>query len=202
MKAPSTRRPRSTSDNVKERILSTASALFYAEGCRAVGIDRVLAESGAAKASLYAHFESKDALVAAFLERRALEWRTLVQQKIEASGLDARGRILLAFDLLSDWIKSDGFRGCPFQNLSSEHADNAHPALEIARAHRAWIHRFYHDLVVETGLKPVDELAHSLVVLQDGAASAGLLDGDRDSGGRARWAVEALLDAAAERAAH
>ena len=49
---------------VRDRLLDAADRLFYREGVGAVGIDRVLAEAGAAKASLYQHFGCKDLLVA------------------------------------------------------------------------------------------------------------------------------------------
>ena len=62
------RRPRQDSP-VREKILNVASELFYRNGIRAVGVDTVVAESGAAKTSLYRWFPTKDDLVAAFLER-------------------------------------------------------------------------------------------------------------------------------------
>ena len=55
---------------VRDRLLNAADRLFYQEGVRAVGIDRVLSEADAAKASLYQHFGSKDQLVASYLERK------------------------------------------------------------------------------------------------------------------------------------
>ena len=55
---------------VRDRLLDAADRLFYQEGVRAVGIDRVLSEADAAKASLYQHFGSKDQLVASCLERK------------------------------------------------------------------------------------------------------------------------------------
>src|SRR5258708_3953084 len=45
---------------VRERLLAAADELFYREGINSVGIDRVLAEAGVAKASLYATFGSKE----------------------------------------------------------------------------------------------------------------------------------------------
>ena len=61
----------STGPGVADRLLSTASALFYREGIHAVGIQRVIEEAGVAKASLYAHYKSKDDLVAAYLRQRS-----------------------------------------------------------------------------------------------------------------------------------
>ncbi len=55
--------------DVRERILGTASQLFYQEGTRAVGVDLIVARSGVAKTSLYRHFPTKDDLIEAFLRR-------------------------------------------------------------------------------------------------------------------------------------
>ena len=55
--------------------METASALFYAEGIHAVGVDRVVRDSGVAKATLYQHFRSKEELVAACLQQRSADWR-------------------------------------------------------------------------------------------------------------------------------
>ena len=57
-------------ESARERLLDTAERLFYAEGVHTVGIDRVLAESGVAKATLYKNFGNKDGLVTAYLDRR------------------------------------------------------------------------------------------------------------------------------------
>ena len=56
--------------SARERILAAASDLFYREGMQNVGIDRIIAESGVAKMSLYNNFKSKDELIAAYLEKR------------------------------------------------------------------------------------------------------------------------------------
>ena len=70
---------------VRERLLDTADHLFYKEGVRAVGIDRVLAEADAAKASLYLHFGCKDELVAAHVERRVAGARSQIDKVSQAT---------------------------------------------------------------------------------------------------------------------
>ena len=60
----------SSSDVTHARLLDTATELFYTEGIAATGVDKVVARAGVSKPTLYAHFGSKDELVAAVLERR------------------------------------------------------------------------------------------------------------------------------------
>jgi AcrR family transcriptional regulator len=78
-----------TREPVADRLIDTASALFYQEGIQSVGVQRVIDEAGIAKASLYAHFPSKDDLVAACLERRAASWQEIVQREVLDSPFDA-----------------------------------------------------------------------------------------------------------------
>src|SRR5471030_630785 len=77
MRSPNivTHRPASTeTPDVRQRILDTASTLFYERGVRAVGVDLVVQASGVAKTSLYRHFRTKDDLIVAFLEREDVEF--------------------------------------------------------------------------------------------------------------------------------
>ncbi len=118
--------PESTQLCVRDRLLDAADRLFYQEGVQAVGIDRVLAEAGAAKASLYAHFRSKDELIAAYIERRILATREQLLAFVAAVPADKRA--LRLFDFVVDWVESPGFRGCPLQHIVGEVHDDAHPA--------------------------------------------------------------------------
>jgi AcrR family transcriptional regulator len=183
------------SPGVGERLVETASALFYREGVRAVGIQRVIDEAGIAKASLYAHFDSKDDLVAACVDKRVGAWRSHVDEHLQRSTRDARGKLLLFFDLLGALIAGPEFRGCPLQSVSAEIADPNHPAKRVMAGHRQWLHDLLRTLTVEAGLRPVDEVAGALVVLSDGALAAALVDGNPGMAVHARWAAERLIDA-------
>jgi AcrR family transcriptional regulator len=190
-----------TALGVEDRLVATASELFYREGVRAVGIQRVIEEAGVAKASLYAHFESKDELVAACLDQRICKWRAHVDAHLAQSALDARGKLLLLFDLQVEWIRSPEFRGCPLQSVGTEIADPAHPAKRVMAGHRQWLHDLVTTLARDAGLQPLEEVVGALIVLYDGASAAALVDGNAGMAGHARWAVERVIDASRSRAA-
>ena len=68
----------------RERILETAYELFSRHGTRAVGVDRIVAEAGTAKMTLYRNFASKDELIVAFLAAREERWtRGWLQAEVE-----------------------------------------------------------------------------------------------------------------------
>ena len=121
---------------VRGRLLDAADRLFYREGVRAVGIDRVLAEADAAKASLYQHFGCKDQLVAAYLERRTVDARASIEAYL--ADTPPPQRALKFFDWVVEWAESKDFRGCPLQHTVSELTDAAHPARAIAHSQREW----------------------------------------------------------------
>jgi len=186
-----------TREPVTDRLIDTASALFYQEGIQSVGVQRVIDEAGIAKASLYAHFPSKDDLVAACLERRAASWQEIVQREVLDTPLDARAKLLTLFDRLADWVASEDFRGCPFQNASSELADVSHPARAVVERQRVWLHALLRGLVEEAGLRPVDGVTGALLVLHAGATAAAQSAQSPQPGLDARWAAERIIEASA-----
>ncbi|NKB71247.1 MAG: TetR family transcriptional regulator [Candidatus Latescibacteria bacterium] len=180
-------------DQVRERLLQAANELFYKEGVQAVGIDRILRHAGAAKASLYTHFQSKDELVAAYLDRRGAQWRQQVLEELEKKGGSPRQRLLLLFDLLATWTCSREFRGCPFINITGELSAPDHPAHAVTRRYRDWLRKLVGRLVAETGLEEVEQTTQSIVILYDGALSGALVDSNREAAAAARWTLEKLL---------
>jgi AcrR family transcriptional regulator len=180
---------------VRERILATACRLFYEEGIQAVGIQRIIDEAGIAKASLYAHFPSKDELVAAYLETKGRGLRDAATGYLDNPRLGARAKILKLFDMMVSAAEAPTFRGCAFQNAGAEVADPTHPIRVAVGRQRTWLHETFAALAREiagTGAA-ADRLAGSLMVLYDGAAASTLLDGDPAAARHARWAAEKML---------
>src|SRR3954471_5577840 len=101
-----------------ERVLAAADRLFYAHGIRAVGVDAIAAEAGVSKRTLYNHYSSKDALIAAYLTGRF--------RHMTPSDAPALEQILGVFDRLERVFGSTGFRGCPFVNAVAEISDPKH----------------------------------------------------------------------------
>jgi AcrR family transcriptional regulator len=175
---------------VRDRLLDAADRLFYSEGVRAVGIDRVLAEADAAKASLYAHFGCKDELVAAYVQRRVDDSRA----KLEAymASIPPAERALRLFDWVVEWTEMPEFRGCPVMHVVSELADADHPARLVAADQRAWLHARMVEWAKAAGVADPVRMGGALQVLFDGAASAAEQDGPQRARD-ARWMAEQLL---------
>ena len=152
-----------------EKVLSTASRLFYANGVRAVGVEWIVAESGVAKTSLYRHFETKDALVGAFLEREDREFWQQWEQVVAAAGSDPKSELMALLDWIGKRVSRDGYRGCPQINVAAEFADQTHPARTIRRQHKAEMLKRLREIVGRIGVKRPDETAMQLALLIDGA---------------------------------
>ena len=184
------KRAKTSDTGVRDRLLHAADRLFYREGVRAVGIDRVLAEAEAAKASLYQHFGCKDQLVASYLERRTLDARA----KIEAYLADTppSQRAVRFFDWVVEWAESKDFRGCPLQHTVSELTDAAHPARVVAHGQRAWFTERFLEWTIAAGVKDAKATARALMVLFDGAIAGSEADGPQRASD-ARWLARKLL---------
>jgi AcrR family transcriptional regulator len=180
--------------SVRDRILATACRLFYAEGIQAVGIQRIIDEAGIAKASLYAHFASKDELVAAYLDAKGKGLRDAAAAHLANPRLSARAKILKFFDMMVSAAEAPAFRGCAFQNAGAEVADRDHPIRVAARQQREWLHGVFTSLAREVaGAAGAERLAGSLIVLYDGAAATTVIDGNPSAARHARWAAEKML---------
>jgi AcrR family transcriptional regulator len=175
---------------VRERLLDAADRLFYREGVRAVGIDRVLADADAAKASLYQHFGCKDQLVASYLERRTADARASVESYL--ANTPPSQRALKFFDWVVAWAESKDFRGCPLQHTVSELTDASHPARAIAHDQRAWFTERFLEWTTSAGVKDARATARALIVLFDGAVAGSEMDGPQRASD-ARWMARKLL---------
>jgi AcrR family transcriptional regulator len=120
----------------RARILETALRLFYAHGTRAVGIDRIIAESAVAKMSFYNHFPSKADLVAAFLEERHARWMTWFRARLDARRANSGAQLSAVADVLREWFTAADFHGCAFINILAETDRSSKRERDIANRHK------------------------------------------------------------------
>jgi AcrR family transcriptional regulator len=181
----------------RERLLEVADQLFYAEGIRAVGIDRILEVSGVGKASLYRHFASKDELVVAVLRRRDEHWRAWLAEAVETLGSDAEYQPLAVFDALAERFARRDFRGCAFINTMVETADPNSPAYRAAAEHKERLTSYVDRLLREAGHADHEMLAGRLVLLIDGAIVTSLRERTAEAAAQAKEIARVVLDAPA-----
>jgi AcrR family transcriptional regulator len=182
-----------TRQSARERILDTAYELFSRHGTRAVGVDRIIAECGIAKMTLYRNFPSKDDLILAFLERREELWtRAWLQAEAERRGATPAERLLAIFDVFSGWFGEDDFEGCSFINVMVEITEPDSPVRQATVRHLEGIRAFVRGLAEEAGIEDGDAFARQWHILMKGSiVAAG--EGDCDAAGRARQMGELLL---------
>jgi AcrR family transcriptional regulator len=185
-------RSRATSD-ARQRLLETADRLFYRDGLRAVGIDRIIAEAGVAKMSLYKHFPSKDDLILAVLQHREDGVLAFFRSAMERHSPKAKSPLRAFFAALKDFFKSPGFRGCPFQNAAVELADPDHPATAFVRGHKRRFSEFLGGLVEQTVGKAAAKVAPAINLLVEGAILTAVIQGNPDAADVARDAALKLV---------
>jgi AcrR family transcriptional regulator len=188
--------PNTTStDTPRERLLAVADRLFYEEGVHVVGIDRIIAEAGVAKASLYSNFGSKDGLVRAYLEEHFDARREDIASAL-AQHESPRAQLLGLFDAVETALQNPAFRGCRFLNASAE-ARPGESVVVVTEEYRTWLRTTLTDLAKAAGATNPKRLGRQLALLYDGAAVAARIDEDRAGAAEAaRTAAVALIDAA------
>lgn len=163
----SARRPAA---ETREHVLAVAHDLFYADGIRQTGVDRVVAAAGIGPTTLYRLFGSKDNLVTAYVEREAaayLQWMTGVIE-----GNDPRDELRAFMRGVADQVGSSHCRGCPFQIALSEIPDPAHPAHRAAVALKRQVRDRLRDLALRGGAPDPEATGDQLMLLAEGSYAA------------------------------
>ncbi|MBD2440900.1 TetR/AcrR family transcriptional regulator [Nostoc sp. FACHB-110] len=182
--------------SVYDRILQTASDLFYREGIRNVGIDRIIAESGVAKMSLYNHFKSKDALIEAWLRQEDEKWCRWLKTTVEQQTSEPAKQLLAIFDALREWFESPDFRGCAFINASVELANPDHPGYRVALEHQQAIYHYIKTLAQAAEVTLPEQLARQLLLLIQGAIVVAMMEGSWSTASQAKKAALILIQTA------
>ena len=159
----------------RDRILQTALTLFYADGLR-VGIDRIIAEAGVAKASFYRYFPAKDDLIQAFLEARHEHWMAWFVGRVDALCAQQPPSLALAAVVLEEWFAEPGFRGCAFINAMAE-GGLAAPSIGVVQRHKQDLLTYLADLAGRTGnAHPADAAEEALLIVEGAIVRAHMTD--------------------------
>lgn len=158
----------------RDRLLETASRLFYAEGIHTVGVDKLVKVANVTRATFYRHFPTKEDLVVAYLRARSAEMRAHVEERVAAAS--KQKTMMAVLDFVGDYTCSPGFRGCPFVNAAAEYPDPAHPVRLAVSEHRRWFHDTLVGLAADAEYPEPAYAADVLVLLHDGALQGGELD--------------------------
>jgi AcrR family transcriptional regulator len=163
----------------RDRLLETASRLFYAEGIHAVGVDRLVSEASVTRATFYRHFAGKEALVVAYLQGKNALAHALFA---EASAKTSDPVLLLhaVVVAITEDVCGEGFRSCPFINAAAEYPDANGAVRQAVRAFREWFHDMLLELLTAAGHPDPAGAARRLVIVRDGTMVGGYLDDHRE----------------------
>ena len=180
---------------VRDRIMKTASELFYRYGIHAVGVDTIATEAGTNKMSFYRNFASKDELVAEYLraeEREGLLWW---DETLAAHAGNPRLQVESLFDVLVEYNCEEDSRGCALANAAVEITDPEHPARPVIEKYKADMRRRFRRLAHEMHARKSDELGDSLMLLWEGAYLTRVTMGQNGPVQGAAKAARALISA-------
>jgi AcrR family transcriptional regulator len=181
----------------RERLLATASRLFYREGIRAVGVERILAEAPATRATFYRHFPSKEDLVLAYLRGVDAHTVATVRAAVQTSQSPADAVRRIGTAVADDLTRSD-FRGCAFLKAAAEYPDPEDAVRQLVLAHRDWYRTALTELFTDVfGASPrrgrPEHAAQHFVMMRDGVMTGAHLDGVDNARDAFERGVEGLL---------
>lgn len=178
----------------REHLLNVATELFNRYGYHRVGIDWIIAESGIAKTTLYRHFETKEALIVAVLNRLGEQFRKTVRQRVDELAKVPEKKIRCVFDVLENWFMQDNFYGCPFVSAMGEYGDRKSPIFQEVVLHKRLMLAYFTELASVADLPDPDRAAVTINLLYEGAISTAKLSGDATVAQKARDVVQQLFN--------
>ncbi|MBN8856419.1 MAG: TetR/AcrR family transcriptional regulator [Sphingobacteriales bacterium] len=182
---------------VRARVMDTVTRLFYEQGFQATGINQIIEESEVAKASLYEHFPSKEAILQAYLEDATAQWRSEFEEFCKGKAAGDK-TILALFDYRKFLAVKRGFKGCTFIRVVYEMPNLDKAALEVILRHKEYIRKMLKENIAllpsRRSPKEVEELAEMIVSLYEGCGVQSSLERSARSIDSARKIAQKLLE--------
>jgi len=158
-------------EGVKERIVKSASNLFYFQGYNQTGINQIIEEAGVAKASMYQHFRSKEDIAVAYLKGRHIMWMGKLNECVERKNHEI-SKVLGCFDYLTEWLTEVNFRGCGWQNIIADLPQDQTKIMDQAVLHKNEFRDWIQDLIKEEGKynnEQSEQIGDEILILIEGA---------------------------------
>ncbi|OOG61841.1 TetR family transcriptional regulator [Sinorhizobium sp. A49] len=156
---------------IRGHLLDTALRLFNLHGYHATGIDLLIAEAGVAKTTLYRHFETKEDLILAALERRDEQSRAEMRIFVEHRASEPYERLLATFDFLEASVRDKQFRGCIFMSAAGEHKEAVDPVFRAALMHKRLVLAYFEELAHAARFSEPKRIADTINLLHEGATA-------------------------------
>ncbi|WP_460696378.1 TetR/AcrR family transcriptional regulator [Nocardia thraciensis] len=150
------------------QILGTASRLFYDSGITAVGVDRIAAESGVTKRTLYDRFGSKERLVVEYLRARDADWREQLRDRRVAVPDDPQAQLKAVFDASDEWMRAHSAKGCSMIRAHAELPPD-HPGHAVAVQQKQWMRELFRAIAERAGVPHPGTVADTISLLHEGA---------------------------------
>lgn len=155
--------------SVRERLIKTASELFYIKGFNSTGINEIIEKANVAKASLYSHFKTKDDLLIAYLNEREEQFMFTLKLFINKQGSGAT-KVLSLYDFLFYFFETDEFRGCWCVNTLSEIQKGNEKVKKVILGHKRRLLSFIEQTIKENiSVDNAEKLSKQLYLLYEGA---------------------------------
>jgi AcrR family transcriptional regulator len=156
----------------RERLVAAAIELFYRHGFGAVGVDQVIASAGVTKTTFYKHFEGKDDLMVAAVQRRD-EWESQAWDRAirKIAGDDPIRQLLAIWDVMDLWFNDPDYRGCIFMNAAAEFPNPHDPVHQAAAEYKRRLRDHFRDVARSAGAEKssAETFADCYAALVEGA---------------------------------
>ena len=178
----------------REHLIEVAAELFNRFGYHAAGVDKVIAEAGIAKTTLYRHFPSKEDLIVAVLKRIDGQFRDDMRASVDRAARDPKQKLLATFDFLEAWFKDKSFYGCPFISAASEYCERGSPVFQEASIHKRLLVAYFEELARAANLDQPQRVAEEINLLQEGAIAVAHITGDWKTARKAKDVGARLIE--------
>lgn len=177
----------------REQIVDAALGLFYQHGFHATGVDRVIAQAGVSKKTLYKYFRTKDELILATLRKRDELFRNKLMRETERLADSPRERLLALFDAMGNWFREEDFSGCMFINAAAEFSELENPSHQLAAHHKELVRDYIQGIALDAGADDPGALADELNLLIEGAIVYAHVMGDVEAAQKAKTMAKCFI---------